>query len=181
MIASEAVTHSRVTDVIRNRILVNGAHQVRAARIFKLEAEVALGIRLGAILEGLRSTISSPAAGLLVVPFLTAPLRISAEAVVATKKKVKSAIAIRTIAASSQDPSRDKCRFGQDDIRGEFQTLAPSLLRSAEVAEEASRSSRAISARMAAASSSSENFSDWYSEPGSLPAFYSKFRSRRFS
>lgn len=160
MIASEAVTHSRVTDVIRNRILVNGAHQVRAARIFKLEAEVALGIRLGAILEGLRSTISSPAAGLLVVPFLTAPLRVSAEAVVA-KKKVKSAIAIRTIAASSQDPSRDKCRFGQDDIRGEFQTLAPSLLRSAEVAEEASRSSRAISARMAAASSSSENFSDW--------------------
>ena len=64
--------------------LMDGANQVRA-RVGKFEAEAGPGVSLGARgffhpLASLMRMTSSPAAGLLVVPFVTVPLKVCAEA-----------------------------------------------------------------------------------------------------
>src|SRR5207245_764176 len=171
---------SRRGHAVVSHALMNGAHQVRAAGVVELEAEVAFGVSLGAAslfhALGKAEQHDIVARGGLVRSAVLDPagegFRRDQGGEKQEYKKCNRPMDARlarycdpapagSLAVTRPDPSRAKRGLVQDDTAGKFQTLAPFLSRNEEGAGEAACSSRAISARMAAASSSSEDFSDW--------------------
>src|SRR6185312_4285515 len=140
--------------------LVHRANQMRA-RVRNLEAEVAAGVSLSA-------------------PSFFHPLAQLDENDVISGGGLSGGPVLQRAAQGLRRSDRGKqdCERSRNYLGGKFQTLVSFRPGSGRVA---ACSSRAISARMPAASSSSEAFSDWKSWSGSLPAWCSKFRSRRFS